>query len=60
MNGVATNKFLNMVTFQVWKDGQDPNTHVPYGTLPATIEGGKAIAKWLYNLPSRSVNKLAG
>jgi phage baseplate assembly protein gpV len=42
----------NMVTFQVWKEGQDPNTHIPYGTIPATIEGGKATAKWLYNLPS--------
>jgi uncharacterized Zn-binding protein involved in type VI secretion len=44
----------NMVTFQVFRDGQDPNTHVPYGTLPATIEGGKATAKWFYKLPSNA------
>ncbi len=36
----------NMVTFQVWKDGQDPNSHIPYGTLPATIEGGAAKVEW--------------
>ncbi len=42
----------NMVTFQVWKDGQDPNSHIPYGTLPATIEGGAAKAEWSPVLPN--------
>ncbi len=42
----------NMVTFQVFREGQDPNSHVPYGKIPATIEGGAAKAKWQYRLPS--------
>ncbi len=32
--------------FQVWKDGQDPNSHIPYGTLTAKVEGGAAKAEW--------------
>ncbi len=41
----------NMVTFQIWKDGQDPNRHSAYWTLPATVEGGVAKVKWYYRLP---------
>jgi uncharacterized Zn-binding protein involved in type VI secretion len=44
----------NMVTFQVFKDGQDPASHVPSATLPATIEGGAAVATWFYLLPSNA------
>ncbi len=40
----------NMVTFQVWKDGQDPNSHIPQIQIPATIDGGIAKAKWQYRL----------
>ncbi len=40
----------NMVTFQVWKDGQDPNSHIPQMQIPATIDGGIAKAKWQYRL----------
>ncbi len=49
---VAINIFLNMVTFQVFRDGQDPNSHVAYAKIPAIIEGGAAKAMWQYRLPS--------
>jgi uncharacterized Zn-binding protein involved in type VI secretion len=38
----------NMVTFQVWKEGQDPNANIPQAQIPAAIEGGTAKAKWKY------------
>ncbi|QQO09021.1 phage baseplate assembly protein V [Breznakiella homolactica] len=38
----------NMVTFQVWKDGQDPAAHIPYAQIPATIDGGSAKGTWQY------------
>jgi hypothetical protein len=38
----------NMAAFQVWKEGQDPASHVSYHRIPATIEGGMAKGKWLY------------
>jgi hypothetical protein len=37
-----------MAAFQVWKEGQDPASHVSYHRIPATIEGGMAKGKWLY------------
>ncbi|GHV58396.1 hypothetical protein AGMMS49579_25830 [Spirochaetia bacterium] len=36
----------NMVTFQVWKEGQDPASHIAQAQLPANIEGGTAKVKW--------------
>ncbi|MCL2381531.1 MAG: peptidoglycan DD-metalloendopeptidase family protein, partial [Treponema sp.] len=41
----------NMVTFQIFRRGQDPNTHVPLGRISVTIEGGMAKAKWQYSHP---------
>jgi hypothetical protein len=41
----------NMVTFQVWKEGQDPAAHIAQAQIPAGIEGGVAKGKWLYRLP---------
>jgi hypothetical protein len=41
----------NMVTFQVWKEGQDPAVHIAQAQIPAGIEGGVAKGKWLYRLP---------
>jgi uncharacterized Zn-binding protein involved in type VI secretion len=40
----------NMVTFQVWKEGQDPNTHIALAQIPAAIEGGTAKGRWKYRL----------
>ncbi len=42
----------SMITFQVWRDGQDPNSHVPQGKIPAAVEGGTAKVLWHYTLPS--------
>jgi hypothetical protein len=36
----------NMVTFQVWKEGQDPDVHIALARIPAGIEGGVAKAVW--------------
>jgi hypothetical protein len=38
----------NMVTFQVWREGQDPASHASYQRVPANIEGGTAKGTWLY------------
>jgi hypothetical protein len=38
----------NMVTFQVWKEGQDPASHTSYHRIPANLEGGVAKGKWAY------------
>lgn len=40
----------NMVSFQVWKEGQDPDSHIAQAVLPATIEGGVARAVWRWRL----------
>ena len=32
----------NMVTLQVWKDGQDPASGVAWAQLPTTVDGGVA------------------
>jgi uncharacterized Zn-binding protein involved in type VI secretion len=42
----------NMITFQIWKEGQDPNNHVSHWKIPASIESGTAKAMWEFNLPS--------
>jgi type VI secretion system secreted protein VgrG len=36
----------NMVTFQVWKEGQDPAVNVAVEQVTAVIEGGTAKGKW--------------
>jgi uncharacterized Zn-binding protein involved in type VI secretion len=38
----------NMVTFQVWKEGQDPASHTSYHRILANLEGGVAKGKWAY------------
>jgi uncharacterized Zn-binding protein involved in type VI secretion len=38
----------NMVTFQVWKEGQEPETHIAVARITAEIEGGEAKGKWKY------------
>jgi hypothetical protein len=41
----------NMVTFLVWRKGQDPAVHVPLAQVPANVEGGEARAEYSYSLP---------
>jgi hypothetical protein len=36
----------NVMTFQVWKEGQDPAAHVAFDRINAVIEGGSAKEKW--------------
>ena len=38
----------NMVTLQVWKDGQDPAAGVPQAQIPTNVDGGVAKGKWAY------------
>jgi hypothetical protein len=38
----------NMVTFQIWKEGQDPAAHIAQRQVPARIEGGVAKGEWEY------------
>ncbi|MDR1625630.1 MAG: phage baseplate assembly protein V [Spirochaetia bacterium] len=36
----------NALTFQVWKDGQDPASHIPLAQIPAVVRGAGAEAAW--------------
>ena len=38
----------NMVTFQVFREGQDPASSIALAQIPATIEGGVAKATWTW------------
>jgi hypothetical protein len=38
----------NMVTFQVWRQGQDPAAHVPLAQVMANVEGGEVRGEWLW------------
>jgi phage baseplate assembly protein gpV/uncharacterized Zn-binding protein involved in type VI secretion len=38
----------NMVTLQVWKDGQDPAVHVPEAQIATNVDGGVAKGMWGY------------
>jgi hypothetical protein len=38
----------NMVTLQVWKDGQDPAVHVPEAQIATNVDGGVAKGTWAY------------
>jgi hypothetical protein len=37
-----------MLTFQVWREGQDPNVNESYIRLTATVENGTAKVTWQY------------
>ncbi|MDR0320569.1 MAG: phage baseplate assembly protein V [Treponema sp.] len=41
----------NMVTFQVWKEGQNPAASIAQGQTTATVEGGTAKGEWAYTPP---------
>jgi hypothetical protein len=36
----------NSLTFQVWRDGQDPASHIPLAQIPAAVTGAGAEAVW--------------
>jgi phage baseplate assembly protein gpV len=38
----------NMVTFQVWKEGQDPASQISQERITGSVEGGMAKGKWTY------------
>jgi phage baseplate assembly protein gpV/uncharacterized Zn-binding protein involved in type VI secretion len=38
----------NMVTFQVWKEGQDPAVHVAQARIAKAVEGGMAKGRFSY------------
>jgi len=42
----------NIVTFQLWRDGQDPASGAPFGQATKSIEGGMAKAGFSYSLPA--------
>jgi uncharacterized Zn-binding protein involved in type VI secretion len=42
----------NMITFQVWRAEQDPNSHVSYWKYSSMIKGGSAETIWQYNSSS--------
>jgi phage baseplate assembly protein gpV len=41
----------NVVTFQIWKEGQDVASGIAQGRISKPVEGGIAKAKFTYNLP---------
>jgi len=41
----------NMVTFRIWRVGQDPNSHIPLAQVQAVIEGGIAKGQWFWQHP---------
>jgi uncharacterized Zn-binding protein involved in type VI secretion len=41
----------NMVTFQIWREGQDPALHIAQDRIVGEIQGGSAKAKWRYHCP---------
>lgn len=41
----------NMVVFQIWKEGQDPNSQIPYNKLDSIIKNGEAKVKWCLTFP---------
>ena len=38
----------NMVTLQIFREGQSPENGVPLAKFPLTVSGGSVSAKWLY------------
>ena len=42
----------NAVTFQIWREGQDPAAHIALRQLPARIEGGMAKVEFEWNHPN--------
>ena len=46
----------NQVVFQIWKEGQDSNSHFPFNVIKSTVKNGMAKAKWcltfLKSIPS--------
>jgi SepF-like predicted cell division protein (DUF552 family) len=42
----------NMVTFQIWKEGQDPASHIAMAQIVKDIAGGVAKARFSYTLPA--------
>jgi phage baseplate assembly protein gpV len=42
----------NMLTFQVWKEGQDPAVNIAYAQKARNVEGGAAKAEISYSLPA--------
>src|SRR5574344_2067272 len=38
----------NMVTLQVFFEGQDPSGNVPLAQIPAVVDGGSAKGTWKY------------
>ncbi len=45
----------NMVTLQVFRDGQDPAVHVALAQIPTTVDGGKATGKWTYGTSGNEI-----
>jgi hypothetical protein len=41
-----------MVTFQIWKEGQDPASHIAQSQIVKDIAGGVAKARFSYTLPA--------
>jgi murein DD-endopeptidase MepM/ murein hydrolase activator NlpD len=40
-----------MVTFQIWRAGQDPSSHIPVGKVPVNIGGEMARGEWFWRHP---------
>jgi uncharacterized Zn-binding protein involved in type VI secretion len=45
----------NLITFQVWNEGQDPASHIAWARIPAGIEGGIAKAEWFCRTEAEGV-----
>jgi hypothetical protein len=41
----------NQVVFQIWQEGQDPDSHFPYNVIKSTVKNGIAKAKWRLTFP---------
>jgi len=41
----------NMIVFQIWAEGQDPNTHIPYNVMKSTVKNSRAKARWCLQFP---------
>jgi uncharacterized Zn-binding protein involved in type VI secretion len=42
----------NSITFQIWKKGQDPDSNRASWAVRGELQGGSAVAKWVYELPA--------
>jgi len=42
----------NLLTFQAWKEGQDPAVNIPFAQITKAVEGGVAKCEMRYALPS--------